>query len=79
MTIPGSRILIEPTEPIRKLESGLYLPEAFLQKPNTGKVVVTGVDAPPELLNKTVVYNPVIAINIEGKHLIHITDLKFVL
>lgn len=79
MTIPGSRILIEPTEPIRQLPSGLYLPEIALQKPKTGTIVVVGTTADKELLGRTIMYNPVTAVEIEKKHLIHVTDIRFIL
>lgn len=79
MTIPGSRILIEPTEPITKLPSGLYLPETAIQKHNTGKVVIVGTNVDISLLNRKVMYNTVVAVEIDGKHLIHLTDIKFIL
>lgn len=75
----GNTILIEPTEPIDKLPSGIYLPQTALQKPNTGTVVAVGDNADQSLNGKLVMYNHITAINIEGKHLIHVTDLKFVL
>jgi len=79
MTILGNRLLIEPTEPIRQLPSGLYLPDSAIQKPNTGTVVSVGTKSDPSWLNKIVLYNPIIAVSIEGKHLVHETDIKFIL
>ena len=79
MIIPGNRILIEPTSPITQLPSGLYLPETAVQKHNTGKVCLVGNNADISLLNKTVMYNTVVAVEIEGKHLLHVTDIKFIL
>jgi chaperonin GroES len=80
MKILGNRILIQPTEPIDKLESGLFLPQSAVQKPNTGTVIVVGTQADALLEGKTVLYNPVIAIAIiDGNHLIHPTDIKFIL
>jgi co-chaperonin GroES (HSP10) len=79
MIIPGNRILVQPTEPIRQLPSGLYLPEIALQKPNTGKVVITGTKADSSLIDKTVMYNPITAVEIDGKHLIHVTEIKFII
>lgn len=79
MIIPGNRILIEPTEPITKLPSGLYLPDSAVQKPNTGKVCLVGTNADIALLNKTVLYNKIVAVEIEGKHLVSVLDIKFIL
>lgn len=79
MNILGNRILVQPTEPIRQLPSGLYLPEIALQKPNTGKVVITGTKADSSLLDKVIMYNPITAVEIDGKHLIHVTEIKFIL
>lgn len=79
MTILGNRILVQPTTPIDKLPSGLFLPETALQKPNTGKVVCTGTKADSGLMDKTILYNPLTAVVIEGKHLIHVTDIRFIL
>jgi co-chaperonin GroES (HSP10) len=78
MKILGNRILIEPTEPIRQMPSGLFLPETVLQKPNTGTVVIVGEKADKSLLGKKVLYNPIIATEIDGKHLVHILEIKFI-
>jgi len=77
--IPGNRILIEPSEPIRKLPSGIYLPETAIQKPNTGTVVAVGESADTELMGRKVLYNPLVATQIQGRHLVHITDIRFIL
>lgn len=79
MIILGNRILVQPTAPIDKLPSGLFLPETALQKPNTGKVVCTGTKADSNLMDKTILYNPLTAIVIEEKHLIHVLDIRFIL
>lgn len=79
MKIIGNKILIQPTEPIDKLPSGIYLPQSVLQKPNTGIIVEVGSEAESSFKGRTVMYNPITAINIEGKHLIHSLDIKFVL
>lgn len=79
MTIPGNRILVQPTELISILPSGIYLPETAIQKPNTGKVVMTGTKADISLQDKTVMYNPLTAVIIDGKHLIHVTEIRFIL
>lgn len=79
MIIPGNRILIEPTEPITKLSSGLFLPETAVQKPNTGRVILVGTKADPSLLNKTIIYNSLTSVEIDGKHLIHVTEIRFIL
>ena len=79
MKILGNRVLIQPTEPISKLPSGLFLPETAVQKPNTGRIVIVGENADISLLNKTVMYNPIVAVEIDGQHLIHILDIKLIL
>lgn len=79
MKINGNKILIEPTAPINKLPSGLWLPDTAVQQSNTGTVVVVGTAADSSLQGRKVMYNPIIATDIEGKHLLHVTDLKFVL
>lgn len=79
MKILGNRLLIQPTTPIDKLPSGLYLPQSAVQKPNTGKVVVVGTTASPDWEGKTVLYNKIVAVEIEGCHLVHSTDVKFIL
>lgn len=79
MTIPGNRILIQPTAPIDQLPSGLFLPETAVQKPNTGTIVLTGTKADISLLNNKVLYNPLTAVTIDGKHLIHVLEIKFIL
>lgn len=79
MTIPGNRILIQPDEPIKQLPSGLYLPEIAYQKPNTGRIVVTGTTADADLLGRSIMYCPVTAVEISGNHLIHVSDIRFIL
>lgn len=79
MKILGNRLLIQPTTPIDKLPSGLYLPQSAVQKPNTGKVVVAGTTASQYWEGKTVLYNKIVAVEIENCHLIHVTDVKFIL
>ena len=79
MTILGNRILIQPTEPITQLPSGLFLPETAVQKPNTGTVVMVGTNADQSWQGKKVLYNTITAVEIDGKHLVHVTDIKFVL
>jgi co-chaperonin GroES (HSP10) len=79
MKILGNKVLIEPTAPIDQLPSGLWLPQTAVEKPNTGTVVVIGEGANASLQGRTVLYNPITAIEIDGKHLLHVLDVKFVL
>ena len=79
MTILGNRLLIEPTEPINQLPSGLFLPDSAIQKPNTGKVVMIGTGADSSFLGKVVMYNTLTAVEIDNKHLIHHTEIRFIL
>ena len=37
-------ILIEPSEAVKKTESGIYLPESSDEKPQKGKVLAVGAD-----------------------------------
>lgn len=78
MKILGNKILIQPTEPIDKLPSGLYLPQTAVQKPNTGTVVLVGEDANQTLQGRKVLYNSAVAIPIDGNHLLHVLDIKFI-
>lgn len=77
--IPGNRILIQPDATIDKLPSGIFLPQTAVQKPNTGTIVNVGDKADQSLIGKSIMYNPITAINIEGKHLISVYDIKFIL
>lgn len=77
--ITGNRILIQPDATIDKLPSGIFLPQTAVEKPNTGTIVNVGTNADISLLDKKVLYNPVTAVNIDGQHLIHVTDIKFIL
>lgn len=79
MTILGNRILIQPTEPVRQLPSGLWIPEIAVQKPNTGTIVNVGAGADPELIGKLVMYNPITSVEINGQHLISVLEIKVIL
>ena len=79
MKIHGNKVLIEPTEPIKKLQSGIWLPDTAVQQPNTGTVIGVGSEADSSLQGSKVLYNPIIATAIDGKHLLHTSDIKFVL
>lgn len=79
MQILGNRLLIQPTIPIDRLESGLYLPQTAVQKPNTGKIVLVGNGASESWQGKTVMYSSISAVHISGMHLIHETDIRFIL
>jgi len=79
MKILGNRILIQPTEPITQLSSGLFLPDSAVQKPNTGRIVAIGTQADSSWQGKTVLYNKLASVEIEGCHLISPLDVRFIL
>ena len=52
----GSRLVVEPEEQVKELESGLVLPDsAHLDKAVTGRVLAAGPDA-QDLLGQRVLY-----------------------